>query len=116
MSQYCVTSVNDFQKAVKTTVTQRQPAANVYDSAEKSYTNNRHEKRRDWYDLALKKKIQKKINKKHRNIRTKSQKLPVNWSPRTSTHLPTVYKYKKSCRISQNCHPEEKLDTLAKYQ
>ena len=63
MSQYCVTSVNDFQKAVKTTVTQRQPAAIIYDSAEKSYTNNRREKRRDWYDLALKKKIQKKINK-----------------------------------------------------
>ena len=57
MSQNCVTSVNDFQKAVKTTVTQRQPAAIIYDSAEKSYTNNRHEKRHDWYDLALNKKI-----------------------------------------------------------
>ena len=56
MSQYCVTSVNDFQKAVKTTVTQRQPAAIIYDSAEKSYTNNRREKRHDWYDLALKNK------------------------------------------------------------
>ena len=55
MSQYCVTSVNDFQKAVKTTVTQLQPAALIYDTAEKSYTNNRRENGRDWYDLALKK-------------------------------------------------------------
>ena len=57
MSQYCVTSVNDFQKTVKTAVTRRQPAAIIYDSAEKSYTNNRREKKRDWYDLALKKKM-----------------------------------------------------------
>ena len=61
MSQYCVTSVNDFQKAVKTTVTQRQPAAIIYDSAEKSYTNNRRENGRDWYDLALKRKYRRKL-------------------------------------------------------
>ena len=75
MSQYCVTSVNDFQKAVKTTVTQRQPAAIIYDSAEKSYTNNRREKRRDCYDLALKKKIQKKINKGCGVMKTNSTQL-----------------------------------------
>ena len=75
MSQYCVTSVNDFQKTVKTAVTRRQPATILYDSAEKSYTNNRREKRHDWYDLALERKIQKKINKGRGFMKTNSTQL-----------------------------------------